>query len=135
MELSSDLAELARLRAFVHGFRVQLLDSSVSEDRLNELVLAVNEAVTNIIIHAYHGQPGQRIRLEADVCKERITVRIYDWGEAFDPTLVEPPRFDGSREAGFGVYIIAHSVDEVHRSRDAQGSNCISLLKIMSERR
>jgi serine/threonine-protein kinase RsbW len=107
----------------------------VSEEKFSELALAVHEAICNIIIHAYHRQPGRRIRLEADVCTQQVTVRIYDWGEAFDPTLTEPPGFDGSRESGFGVYIIAHSVDEVHHSRDTQGGNCISLRKSLSEMR
>jgi sigma-B regulation protein RsbU (phosphoserine phosphatase) len=135
LEISSDLAELARVRHFVYGLRSLVLDSSVSEDRFRELALAVHEAVSNIIIHAYRCQPAQRIRLEADVCTAQVAVRIYDWGEAFDPTLITPPSFDGSRESGFGVYIIAHSVDEVHHSRDAQGGNCIRLLKRLSERR
>jgi serine phosphatase RsbU (regulator of sigma subunit)/anti-sigma regulatory factor (Ser/Thr protein kinase) len=135
LELSSDLSELARVRNFVYGLRSLVLDSSASEERFSELVVAVHEAVSNIIIHAYHSQPGQRIRLEADVCTQRVAVRIYDWGETFDPTLIEPPSFDGSRESGFGVYIIAHSVDEVHHSRDAQGSNCISLVKSLRRKR
>jgi serine/threonine-protein kinase RsbW len=129
LEISSDLTELDRVRRFVSGLRVLVRDSSASEERFTELALAVHEAVCNIIIHAYHRQPDQRLRLEADVCVQQVTVRIYDWGEAFDPALIDPPGFDGSRESGFGVYIIAHSVDEVHHSRDAQGSNCISLVK------
>ncbi len=123
------------MRQFVYGLRSLVLDSSVSEDRFSELALAVHEAVCNIIIHAYHHQPGQRIRLEADVCMQQVGVRVYDWGEAFDPTLTAPPAFDGSKESGFGVYIIAHSVDEVQHSRDAQGGNCISLLQSLSTRR
>jgi sigma-B regulation protein RsbU (phosphoserine phosphatase) len=135
LELSSDLTELARVRHFVYGLRSLVLDSAVSEDRFSELALAVHEAVSNIIIHAYHSQPGRRIRLEADVCTRQVAVRIYDWGEAFDPTLIEPPSFDGSRESGFGVYIIAHSVDAVYHASDTQGGNCISLLKRLSEGR
>ena len=129
LELSSDLTELVQVRHFVDGLRWLVRDLSMSEKRFSELALAVHEAICNIIIHAYRRQSGQRIRLEADVCMQQVTVRIYDWGEAFDPTSIEPPGFDGSRESGFGVYIIAHSVDEVHHSRDAQGTNCISLLK------
>jgi serine phosphatase RsbU (regulator of sigma subunit)/anti-sigma regulatory factor (Ser/Thr protein kinase) len=129
LEIWSDLAELDRVRRFVYGLRLLVLDSSVSEERFSELALAVHEAVCNIIVHAYHRQPGQRLRLEADVCVQQVTVRIYDWGEAFDPSLIEPPSFDGSKESGFGVYIIAHSVDEVQHSRDVQGSNCIRLVK------
>jgi anti-sigma regulatory factor (Ser/Thr protein kinase) len=134
LEISSDLAELARVRRFIYGLRALVLNPAVSEERFSELGLAVHEAVSNIIIHGYHRQPDQRIRLEAEVCTHQVTIRIYDWGEAFDPTLVEPPSFDGSRESGFGVYIIAQSVDEVHYTRDAQGCNCIRLLKHLSER-
>jgi serine/threonine-protein kinase RsbW len=94
----------------------------------------VNEAVTNIIEHAYGGQSGRPIRLETEVTEDRTTVRIYDWGEAFDPAVIEPPAFDGSRESGFGVYIIAQSVDDVRYARDAQGRNCISLMKVHNQR-
>jgi sigma-B regulation protein RsbU (phosphoserine phosphatase) len=127
--LASNLTELDRVRRFIYGLRLLIRDSSVSEEKFAELALAVHEAVCNIIIHAYHRQPDQPLQLEAEVCVQQVTVRIYDWGEAFDPSLIAPPGFDGSRESGFGVYIIAHSVDEVQHSRDALGRNCISLVK------
>jgi serine/threonine-protein kinase RsbW len=136
MELTSDLSELARVRTFVQNLRSpQRIPSSTAEEWMNALVLAVNEAVTNIIEHAYQGQAGQPIRLEAEIFADRLIVRIYDWGEAFDPTTVKPPAFDGSREKGFGMYIIAHAVDEVHYVRDAQGRNCVSLMKILEQKR
>jgi hypothetical protein len=50
-------------------------------------------------------------------------------GTAFDPTTVQPPAFNGSRDGGFGVYIIAHRVDEVRYIRDGQGENSIYLVK------
>jgi anti-sigma regulatory factor (Ser/Thr protein kinase) len=46
---------------------------------------------------------------------------------------VEPPAFDGSKESGFGVYIIAHTVDEMNYWRDDQGRNCISLQKMLKK--
>ena len=50
-------------------------------------------------------------------------------GKPFDPKEARPPSFDGSRDGGFGVYLISQSVDEVCYSRDAAGRNCISLTK------
>jgi phosphoserine phosphatase RsbU/P len=136
MELTSDLSELSRVRDFVRRVcSSHQQHSAAREEGVHALVQAVNEAVTNIIAHAYRGQPGQRIRLEAEVIEDRTIVRIYDWGEAFDTTAVEPPAFDGSRETGFGLYIIAHCVDEVHYERDDQGRNCVSLMKILGEKR
>jgi sigma-B regulation protein RsbU (phosphoserine phosphatase) len=135
MDLTSDLTELARVRDFIVRLRSpRQPHASTAEDWVHPLVQAVNEAVTNIIEHAYGGQSGRPIRLETEVTEDRTTVRIYDWGEAFDPAVIEPPAFDGSRESGFGVYIIAQSVDDVRYARDAQGRNCISLMKVHNQR-
>jgi phosphoserine phosphatase RsbU/P len=133
LEIASHMQELARVRAFVRGLWLRLPASAASEDSMNELELAVSEALANIVSHAYHGSPRQRIRVEADVFEDRMVVRLYDWGRSFDPTKVEPPAFDGSKESGFGVYIIAHTVDEVHYWRDDQGRNCISLQKMLKK--
>jgi anti-sigma regulatory factor (Ser/Thr protein kinase) len=51
-------------------------------------------------------------------------------GLPFDPAIVPPPSFDGSRESGFGVYLIAHSVDSVRYYRDALQRNCMALEKL-----
>ena len=42
--------------------------------------------------------------------------------------------FDGSRDGGFGVYIIAHCVDEVRYVHDERGENCIYLVKKRTRR-
>jgi len=54
---------------------------------------------------------------------------LHHYGDAFDPSTVPPPPLDGSRDTGFGAYIIARSVDEVRYYRDERGRNCIALAK------
>ena len=56
-------------------------------------------------------------------------------GDSFDPASVPPPAFDGSRETGFGVYLIASSVDDVRYSRDERGRNCVALTKVLGRER
>jgi anti-sigma regulatory factor (Ser/Thr protein kinase) len=86
--------------------------------------------------HAYRGRADQRIQLEADASPDRVSIRLHHLGDPFDPAAVSPPALDGSRESGFGVYLITHSVDEVRYSRDERGRNCLELVKILhSERR
>ena len=136
-ETSSDTAELPAIRLFLRSFCRRSTASMLDEERLSELELAVTEAASNVMRHAYHGRTDQRIRLVADAFVDRIVVQLFHHGAAFDSTKVLPPAFDGSREGGFGVYIIAHSVDEVRYLRDEQGENCIYLVKkkaIMNER-
>jgi anti-sigma regulatory factor (Ser/Thr protein kinase) len=69
------------------------------------------------------------MRITADAFTDRIAIKFSHRGTAFDPQRVRPPIFDGSREGGFGVYIIAHSVDEVRYSRDEYRGNSIWLIK------
>ena len=128
-ETTSDTTELGPMRAFVRAFCGGLPVSVLDEESVSSLALAVTEAASNIMRHAYQGRADQRIRLTADAFADRIILRLAHRGKTFDPGTVRPPAFDGSREGGFGVYIIARSVDEVRYNRDEQGDNCIYLVK------
>ena len=128
--IRSDLKELRRARSFVREFCGTLPAGLLDEADVGELELAVNEAACNIMKHAYHGRPDQWIQLEAECVSERLSIRLHHLGDSFDPASVPPPAFDGSRESGFGVYLIANSVDDVRYSRDERGRNCIALTKV-----
>jgi anti-sigma regulatory factor (Ser/Thr protein kinase) len=67
--------------------------------------------------------------LEAEGFPDRISIRLRHLGDPFDPSRVPQPRFDGSQESGFGVYLITQSVDVVRYYRDERGRNCIALTK------
>jgi len=129
MEIRSDLRDLSRAREFVRTFCSTLPGSPLDEDRVAELELAVNEAASNVMRHAYHGRADQRIHLEAEAFPDHVAVRLHHLGDPFDPSAVPAPSFDGSRESGFGVYLITRSVDEVRYYRDERGGNCIALVK------
>jgi sigma-B regulation protein RsbU (phosphoserine phosphatase) len=129
LELTSALDELARVREFVERFCQALPPPPFAEERIAELQLAATEAASNIMRHAYRGRDDEAIQLEAQAFVDRIVLRLYHTGESFDPKEAAPPIFDGSREGGFGVYIIAQSVDEVRYFCDERGRNCISLTK------
>ncbi len=92
----------------------------------------MNEAASNIMKHAYHGRADQRIQLEADMFPGRVSIRLHHLGDSFDPAAVSPPALDGSRESGFGIYLITKSVDDVRYSRDERGRNCIALVKVLN---
>jgi sigma-B regulation protein RsbU (phosphoserine phosphatase) len=130
MEIRSDLRDLSRAREFVHTFCSTLPGSPLDEDWVAELKLAVNEAASNVMKHAYHGRADQRIHLEAEAFPDHVAVRLHHLGDPFDPSAVPPPSFDGSSESGFGIYLITRSVDEVRYYRDERGGNCIALVKM-----
>lgn len=89
---------------------------------VEQFKIAVDEACTNVIKHAYKGEDGHRIEIAVIVEDDRFTVRIRDRGEAFDPThYAEPNLFKFAkrrRAGGFGVHIMRRLMDDVeYRSR------------------
>ena len=129
VEIKSALEELGRTRDFVRGFCRAPMGKPLDDDAIAELVLAVNEAASNIMKHAYGGDRDQLIGIEADAFADRVAVKLRHVGSPFSPDAAPAPQFNGSRESGFGAYIIASSVDEVKYYRDTSGRSCVALFK------
>jgi serine/threonine-protein kinase RsbW len=130
IEIRSDFKELSRVREFVRNFCRNAPGPPLNEDGVGALELAVNEAASNVMKHAYHGRADQWIDVEAELFPSQVWIRLHHLGDPFDPSAVSPPALDGSQGSGFGIYLITHSVDEVRYYRDERGRNCISLVKV-----
>jgi len=129
LDITSQLDELPRVRAFLRRFCQPLVTAGYPEEALSELELAVNEAVANVMKHAYQGRTDYPIRMDLQAEDARIVVSIRHQGAPFTPEAVPPPSFDGSRSNGFGVYLIRQCVDEVEYLQEDAGGNCIRLIK------
>lgn len=127
-QFSSDLGELIHIRNFLRGFCLVNFNPPPMES-VDQLELAIDEAASNVMRHAYAGRLDGWIHLIAEAYEDRISVRLFHRGKPFDPEKVRPPSFDGTRDGGFGVYLIARSVDEVQYSIDEMGTNCITFVK------
>ena len=127
LEINSDLNELARVRDFARCFCTRAASEFLDRSRIDLIELALNEAVVNVIEHAYRNATDKPVRIEAQLSPGLIEFRLYDWGRHFDPASVPPPAFDGSKDHGFGVYIIEQAVDEIKYSREENGRNCATM--------
>ena len=78
--VTSAMTELAPLRAFVRTFCQALPVRVLDEEGLCQLELAVTEAASNIMRHAYHGHTDQRIQVVADAFADRIVLRLWHRG-------------------------------------------------------
>ena len=75
--------------------------------------MAVTEACSNIMKHAYRGRADQRIHLEAgDLSRQGLGPTCTTWVSRSTRRKSRPPALDGSQESGFGLYLITHSVFE-----------------------
>ena len=124
----SRLDQLAPIRDFVEGFCLALTPP-LAEERLTALILAVNEAAANVIRHAYIGRPEALFEVIAEADDAQVRISLHHQGIDFDPSSVPLPSFDGTRDGGFGVYMIAECVDDVQYARDADGTSRIGLVK------
>jgi len=110
------------------------LASSTFEAEANRLVLAVDEAVANVIEHAYaHDLEGERkIEVAIEVDEESFSVEIRDRGSAFDPTSVDLPNIKDhvkqGKRSGLGVFLMRRIMDEVHYET-ARGVNTLRMMK------
>ena len=87
---------------------------------VNGLCLAVDEACTNIIRHAYDGDHTKKIVLELGMHPDRIEVKLRDFGRKVDPAGIKPRKLDDIRPGGLGVHFIREIMDEVVYNTDVE---------------
>jgi anti-sigma regulatory factor (Ser/Thr protein kinase) len=102
-----------------------------------DVLVAVQEIVTNVIRHAYLGATTEPVGIEFEVDEHQFAVTVADRGPEFDPsraqtrgmTTEEPPRECG----GWGVMIVKTTMDEVvYERRD--GWNRLRVVKYVVAR-
>ena len=97
----------------------------------DQLALAVDEASTNVIEHAYRGATDRTIELRFDDRGGALRVEVVDEGEAVDPGAV--PQVDLRRYAserrtgGLGIHLMARIMDSVTFRRAARRNVCCML--------
>jgi anti-sigma regulatory factor (Ser/Thr protein kinase) len=130
LELPSHPDALSAAREFVEEFCQRNCAGRLDGESRDLLALAVNEALANIIRHSYHGRGDARVQIEAERRENELRLHLHDIGEAFpDPAAIGLPVFDGSRQSGFGMFIMRNCVDDVRYFRDDMGRNTVTLVK------
>jgi anti-sigma regulatory factor (Ser/Thr protein kinase) len=93
-----------------------------------QLALAVDEASTNVIEHAYRGAGDRTVELGFQDEGDDLRVEVLDQGEAVDPASV--PEVDLRRYAserrtgGLGMHLMGQIMDSVTFRRTARGNVC-----------
>ena len=107
-ERLSDVREFVSGLARVHGF---------SEDDINKITIAVDEACTNIIKHGYSYAPDKSIDVDIIRKGNDFEIVISDNGKQFDPSSIQSPDmkdyFEHYRRGGLGVYLMKRIMDKV----------------------
>lgn len=103
-----------------------------TKEQTSDLRLAVDEAFTNIIEHAYKSDKGKKIELELECVDKALRISLFDTGQSFSANDYREPdikkRIKQKKGGGVGVYLIKKLMDEVNYNY-SNGFNEIRMIK------
>jgi len=90
-------------------------------DLIDDLKIAVSEAITNAVQHAYKKDEGGEVVVGFGLYQDRLEVMVADSGKSFDINKArdeigpynENSQIEFLREGGLGLYLIESLMDEV----------------------
>lgn len=115
LQIKSRTEELANVRDFISAVTQEV---QAPQEIAGDIILAVDEACTNIIKHAYKFDPNGDIKIKVKYSAKEIAVQIRDHGVSFSPESVPTPDlkqyFEEKRVGGLGMYLMKSLMDDVH---------------------
>lgn len=105
----------------------------LDSDTIADLKLALTEAVSNSVRHAYDAVGEGQVEIRYELRGDRISVEVVDDGAGFDPE--EAPSFEGDElsEGGLGIAIIRTLADDVDiESRPGVRGSRLRFVKMLS---
>jgi len=84
-----------------------------SSSDTNKIVLAVDEACTNIIRHAYKNKTNKPIIITCTIRRSKLEIVIIDHGSPVDVKKIKPRKLEDLRPGGLGVYLMTTVMDKV----------------------
>ncbi|MBR4688428.1 MAG: SpoIIE family protein phosphatase, partial [Bacteroidales bacterium] len=127
--LHNDIREIPQLAAFMETIAAETkMDSSLAMS----MNLALEEAVSNVILYAYPQGSDGLVDIEAFIREDRLDFIITDSGVPFDPTSVADPDLTLDVKdrpvGGLGIYLVKSIMDHVSYARE-EGKNILSMTK------
>lgn len=88
-----------------------------TDDDIADIRLAVDEAFTNIIKHAYENEDGKSVKIQLSHNSDTFGISLFDSGKSFSLKNYEKPdieeKIKRKKRGGVGVYLIQSLMDNV----------------------
>jgi serine/threonine-protein kinase RsbW len=130
MRVESDPANLSKVRLAVEAYAAA---AGFGAEAVAELGLVVNEAMANVIRHAYQGRPGQPIEVEAEPTGDGgpadLRVRLRDWGIGVDPRTTAKRGYIPGEPGGLGLVCLKQMMDDVQYAPQPGGGMLLTMVK------
>jgi len=121
------LSNLKKIRATIKDFlKIYEVDLKI----IKNIQLAVDEAVTNIIKHAYKGENKNNIiKIELELKNKKFLIHLYDNGIKVNKNNIKPRSLDNIKPGGLGTYFIDQLMDETKYLKSNKWINHLVLKK------
>lgn len=122
LKVPADISNLGKMRDFISKIGRKY---GVSDTVINSFKMAIDEAGTNIIRHAYRDWEGF-ITIRMIIRETNVTVSLIDQGRTFDPRNVKDPDLnryvDIGKKGGLGIFIIRKVIDDINYRKTVEGN-------------
>ncbi|MBI3317083.1 MAG: ATP-binding protein [Candidatus Omnitrophica bacterium] len=102
------------------------------DDTLEKLLVALGEGCTNSIRHSYGNQPQGRIEITLEDFKDKVVIKIRDFGEKIDFSKVKEPELPPKKPHGLGLYFIKTIMDQFEYNTSHTLGNELIMIKYKS---
>jgi serine/threonine-protein kinase RsbW len=110
MRINSDPAHLAPVRKAVEGFAAQ---NGFAQKAVHDVGLCLNEALANVMRHAYGGRKDGPIVVTAEASAAELVVRVRDWGNGIDPSTIPHEPYNPLTPGGVGLICLSELLDQM----------------------
>lgn len=111
------------LEAFLEGH-------GVASEATFPILLALEEAATNVIKYAYADSRPHEVALEAELGPDELALRVIDDGREFNPLDAPPPELEKPHEeraiGGLGIHLLRNLARRIEYER-VEGKNRVTL--------
>ncbi|MGE5401068.1 MAG: ATP-binding protein [Ignavibacteriales bacterium] len=129
LEIPSDPNKLPLVEEFLEDITAGI---TIQKNKLNNLLLAVNEAISNAMLHGNNYDISKKVRISVLINDDFLRVYIKDEGRGFNPNSVPDPTSPENifRDSGRGLYIMKSCMDEVNYSFQSDGTELMLAMRL-----
>ena len=134
LSIHSDPVELRKVRVAVEAGGTRM---GFNQQDCHAMALAVDEALANVIKHAYCGARDKKIEIEIEELNKQsshkgLRVSIRDFGKAVEISKIKGRDLEDIRPGGLGVHIMRKVMDEVVFKCPPSGGTLLRMVKYRS---
>lgn len=126
IKIKSHTKNLKEIRSFIHGASSE---HGFSKQEIDGIVLAVDEACTNIIRHAYNGNNTKDIIITTEASPEEFVITLQDFGKKPDLYRLENPPPEKLRKGRYGVIFMKKIMDKIDYDLSPEKGTILKLIK------